>query len=122
MILLSGVDLIEIARIQSAVARHGERFLTRIYTARELADCAGRAESLAVRFAAKEAAAKALGIGFGVIAWDEIEVQNDEQGAPSVQFYGKAKELAAEKKIETWSLSLSHSRTHAIAMIVGIGS
>ncbi len=121
MLLFSGIDMVEIARIQSAVARHGERFLSRIYTARERADCANRAESLAARFAAKEAAAKALGVGFGSIAWDEIEIRSDAQGAPQLHFLGRAKTLVEERKIEIWSLSLSHTRSHAIAMVVGIG-
>ena len=122
MILTTGIDLIEIDRIQSVIARHGDRFLNRIFTARELADCAGRAESLAARFAAKEAAAKALGSGFGIIAWDEVEVQRTENGAPSLVFYGKAESLAKEKGFENWSISLSHSRNHAIAMVVGMGN
>jgi len=122
MILTTGIDLIEIDRIQSVIARHGDRFLNRIFTARELADCAGRAESLAARFAAKEAAAKALGSGFGKIAWDEVEVQRAENGAPSLFFYGKAESLAKEKGFENWSISLSHSRNHAIAMVVGMGN
>jgi holo-[acyl-carrier protein] synthase len=121
MNLHSGVDLIEIERIQTAIARHGERFLHRIYTSRELNQCGGKAESLAVRFAAKEAAAKALGCGFGEIAWDEVEIQTDARGAPQLRLYRKAAILAEKKGIKTWTLSLSHSRTHAIAVVFGIG-
>ncbi len=121
MKLTTGIDLIEIDRVQSAIERHGERFLNRIFTARELADCAGRAESLAARFAAKEATAKALGSGFGNIAWDEVEIQRAENGAPTLVLYGKAALLSEEKKLTTWSVSLSHSQSHAIAMVVGMG-
>lgn len=121
MHLRTGIDLIEISRIQSAIERHGTRFLNRIFTAREIADCSGRAESLAARFAAKEAAAKALGSGFGDIAWDEVEIQRGEKGAPILVFHGKAARLAEEQNSETWSVSLSHSKTHAIAMVVGMG-
>ncbi len=120
MILTTGIDLIEIDRIQSVIVRHGDRFLNRIFTAREIADCAGRSESFAARFAAKEAAAKALGSGFGKIAWDEVEIQRAENGAPSLILYGNAATLAKEIGIENWSVSLSHSHNHAIAMVVGM--
>ncbi len=120
MTLLTGIDLIEIERVASAIERHGDRFLDRIFTKRELDDCAGRKESLAARFAAKEATAKALGCGFGDIAWDEVEIQRAESGAPNLVLYGKAAKLSIEKNIETWSVSLSHSKSHAIAMVVGI--
>ncbi|MBT3188151.1 MAG: holo-ACP synthase [Anaerolineae bacterium] len=122
MNLTTGIDLIEIERIASAVQRHGERFLNRIFTKREIEDCAGRAESLAARFAAKEAAAKALGVGFGKeIAWDEIEIQRGKEGAPKLIFYRKAAHLAEKQNFIAWSVSLSHSQSHAIAMVVGIG-
>ena len=121
MQLSTGIDLIEIERIASAIERHGDRFLNRIFTARELADCNGRAESLAARFAAKEATAKALGTGFGEIAWDEVEIQRAENGAPTLVLYGKAAKLAEKEKLTTWSVSLSHTQSHAIAMVVSIG-
>ena len=122
MYLTTGIDLIEIDRVQSAIERHGARFLNRIFTARELADCAGRAESLAARFSAKEATAKALCIGFGKeIAWGEVEIQRGENGAPALVLYGKAARLAEEQNFTTWSVSLSHSQSHAIAMVVGMG-
>ena len=120
MQLRTGIDLIEIDRIASAIARHGERFTNRIYTAREIKDCGGRAESLAARFAAKEATAKALNTGFGEIAWDEIEIQREENGVPKLVLSGKAKKIADEKKLDLWSVSLSHSRENAIAMVVGV--
>ena len=121
MQLSTGIDLIEIERIASAIERHGDRFLNRIFTARELADCNGRAESLAARFAAKEATAKALGTGFGEIAWDEVEIQRAENGAPTLVLYGKAAKLEEKEKLTTWSVSLSHTQSHAVAMVVSIG-
>ena len=122
MILSTGIDLIEIERVASAIGRHGDRFLNRIYTPRELKDCAGNAASLAARFSAKEATAKALGTGFGgKLAWDEIEIQRGENREPILVLYKKAKLIAKEKKLTTWSVSLSHSQSHAIAMVVGMG-
>ena len=121
MKLATGVDLIEIARMEAAIVRHGERFLNRIFTPAEIKACVGRAESLAARFAAKEAAAKALGHGIGEVGWQEIEVVGDENNAPSLRLYGAAERLAHEKGLTTWSLSLSHERQHAIAFVVAIG-
>ncbi len=120
MKLSNGIDIIEIERVAQVVARQGERFLERIYTPRELADCGGRIESLAARWAAKEAAAKALGCGIGDVSWQEIEVQRDERGAPSLHLYGAAAKMAEAQGLQIWSVSLSHSQSHAIAMVVAI--
>ena len=121
MNLSTGIDIIEISRVASAIERHGERFLNRIYTAQEIKDCGGRVESLAARFSAKEATAKALGRGFGEIGWDEVEIRRAENGAPKLLLYGKAKKIAEDKNLSQWSVSLSHSRENAIAMVVGTG-
>jgi len=118
--LVTGIDLIEIERIADAIERHGDRFLNRIFTPRELADCGGRAESLAARFAAKEAMAKALGCGIGDISWQEVEIQREENGAPKLHLSGESARLAKEKGLETWSVSLSHSKSHAVAMLVAV--
>src|SRR5512134_3030507 len=109
MILRTGVDLIEIARIEEVVARHGKHYLDRIYTPAELEQCGKRAESLAGRFAAKEAIAKALGCGIGEITWKEIEVLGDEQNAPVLTLHGTAEQKAKELGLTTWSVSISHS-------------
>jgi len=122
MNLSTGIDLIEIERVADVIARQGERFLQRVYTPRELADCGGRSESLAARWAAKEATAKALGCGIGDVGWQEIEIQRDENGAPSLHLYGEAARLAEERGLATWSVSLSHSQSHAIALVVAIGN
>lgn len=114
-----GVDLIEIKRIAESVERFGDRFLQRVYTPQELAYCNGRASSLAARWAAKEAVAKALGTGIGAIGWQEIEIVNDAQQRPSVQLHGAAARLAAAQKIAGFSVSLSHTKDYAVAFVVG---
>jgi holo-[acyl-carrier protein] synthase len=113
-----GVDIIEIARVGAAVARHGERFLSRVYTAAEREYCQGSVAALAARWAAKEAAAKALGTGVGDVCWREIEVVCGEQGAPSLRLHGQAKALAAALGITQVAVSLSHSREQAIAVVI----
>jgi holo-[acyl-carrier protein] synthase len=122
MKLATGVDLIEIARIEEVIARHGRHYLERIYTPAELEQCGRRAESLAGRFAAKEAVAKALGCGIGDIGWREIEVLGDESNAPRLALYGEALRMANELGLSTWSVSISHSQSHSVALVVGIGS
>lgn len=121
MRLATGVDLIEIARVEEVVARHGKHYLERIYTPAELEQSGKRAESLAGRFAAKEAVAKALGSGIGDIAWREIEILGDDQNAPTLVLHGRAEEKAREMGLTTWSISISHSQSHAIALAVTVG-
>ncbi len=122
--IYSGVDLIEIARVWTAKVRHGDRFLLRVFTPRELAQCQNRIESLAGRFAAKEAAAKALGTGIWRlgIAWTDIEVSRDEaSGAPALLLHGAAAQRAHALGWTSWSVSLSHDRDRAIAFVVALG-
>jgi len=121
MILRTGIDLIEIARIRAAIERHGERFSRRIFTPAELAYCAGRFESLAARFAAKEAVSKSLGTGIGPVSWLEIEIRGGEYEMPAVILHKRAERIAKELRLTTWSVSLSHSETHAIALVVAMG-
>lgn len=118
MILRSGVDLVEVARINRMVTQHGEHFLRRIYTPAELADCAGRASSLAARFAAKEAVTKALGTGIGPVTWTEIEVLRDSAGQPLLFLHGAAHDLAARLELANWTISLSHTDSLAIAFVI----
>jgi holo-[acyl-carrier protein] synthase len=128
--LYTGVDLIEIARIERAVARWGDRFLLRIFTPAELAVYRGRLPSLAARWAAKEAAAKLLGVGLrglgaaekpvAAVAWTEIEILGDAQGRPGLTFYGRAAARARELGLGEIALSLSHTREHAIASAVAL--
>ena len=95
--------LIEIARIEEVIARHGKHYLERVYTPGELEQCGKRAESLAGRFAAKEAVAKALGSGIGNISWRDIEVLGDEQNAPILTLHNAAKQKASELGLTNWS-------------------
>ncbi len=121
MVLRTGIDLIEVARIEEVIARHGKHYLERIYTPAELEQCGRRVESLAGRFAAKEATVKALGCGIGDVTWKEIEILNDDRNAPSLTLYGAAKEKAVELGLSAWSVSISHSQSHTVAMVVAIG-
>ncbi len=115
----SGIDLVEVVRIEKAIVRNGQRFLDRIFTAGEQATCAGDVQRLAGRFAVKEAVAKALGTGIGEVKWLEIEVVTDEIGRPHLQLYGNAALLANQL---TFSISISHTATHAVGFAVAISS
>jgi|SRR5687767_1547535 len=121
MRLATGVDLIEIARIQEMISRHGRHYLERIYTSAELEQSGKRTESLAGRYAAKEAVSKALGCGIGEVAWREIEILGDEQNAPVLTLHGAAENKAKELGLTTWSVSISHSQSHTVAFVVAIG-
>jgi holo-[acyl-carrier protein] synthase len=119
--LRTGVDLVEIERFEKAVGRHPARFLDRVFTRRELEDVGENMASLAARFAAKEAVAKALGTGIGAISWHEVEVLRGPERQPTLRLHGEAARLAEELELDCWSLSLSHSQTHAIAFVVALG-
>jgi holo-[acyl-carrier protein] synthase len=122
MIVGSGIDLIEIDRIQRSLDRFGARFLERIYTAGEQAYCLSKrnaAESLAARFAAKEAGAKALGTGMRHgVSWVEIEVVREASGRPTLRFHGRAAEMARRLEVQHAALSLTHSMNLAMASVV----
>jgi holo-[acyl-carrier protein] synthase len=127
MTLSTGVDLIEVDRVQRLVERYGDRALKRVYTPAELAHCRGRAPELAARFAAKEAVAKALGVGLRIMAgdgvnWHDVETLPDPKGKPIVHLHGRAATLAAALGLTDWSISLSHGRDIAVAFVVATGS
>jgi holo-[acyl-carrier protein] synthase len=122
MKLATGVDLLEIERLRGAIETHGQKFLHRIFTMQELDANQKKIESLAGRFAAKEAVAKALGCGIGDVAWKEIEILRAESGAPQLVLHGAAERLAREQGLASWSLSISHSQSHAVAMVVAMGN
>ncbi|HUT15435.1 MAG TPA: holo-ACP synthase [Anaerolineae bacterium] len=113
-----GVDIIEIERVQRAIWRWNERFLNRIYTRAELAFCKGRIPELAARFAGKEAISKALGTGLIGISWQEMEVLADAWGKPLVRLHGRAEDRAVLLGLREFAISLSHSRDHAVALVV----
>jgi holo-[acyl-carrier protein] synthase len=118
MNLRCGVDLIEIKRISSAVERHGDRILNRLFTLQELQDCGERPGSLAVRFAAKEAVAKTLGTGIGQVRWQDIEICRQASGEPHLRLHGEAAKIADHLGLQTWAISLSHTESIAIAFVV----
>jgi len=122
MLVGTGTDLIEIARIRQSIARFGPRFLQRVFTPNEIAFCGRKknaAESYAGRFAAKEAAAKALGTGIARgVTWLEIEVRRQPGERPAIHFHGRAAARAAALGVTTASLSITHSRDLALATVL----
>jgi holo-[acyl-carrier protein] synthase len=118
-----GVDLVDIDRMRDLLARR-PRFAQERFTAGERAWCDRRrdpAERYAARFAAKEAALKALGVGLGAARLVDLEVVRDPSGAPRLALHGSAAQLAAERGVTGWHLSLSHSRALATAVVVAVG-
>ena len=118
--LATGIDLIEIERLQETIRRYGERFLLRVFTPGELSEVAGNSSSLAARFAAKEAVAKALGTGIGPVSWREIEILRGPARQPMLHLHGAARRLAEEQGLTLWSLSLSHTHSVAVASVVAL--
>lgn len=122
MIVGLGTDLAEISRVARSIERFGERFLARIFTPGEIAYCHSKknfAESFAARFAAKEAGAKALGTGISQgVSWREFEVQRAPSGKPSLTLHGRAAQLAGELGVTSITLSLTHSRDTAMAVVI----
>ncbi len=114
--------MIEIVRIEQVLARYGDRFCQRIYLPEEIRYCRSKrngAESFAARFAAKEAAAKALGTGIQQgIGWCDIEVVRAANGRPSLLFHGRAAAFAGRLGVRNAVISLSHSRTQAWAQVL----
>jgi holo-[acyl-carrier protein] synthase len=121
MNLRTGVDLIELERIEGVIRRYGSRFLERVFTRQELAEVGENTASLAARFAAKEAVAKALGTGIGDVAWKEIEILRGPVRQPQLYLYGRAAAISKDLELDTWSLSLTHNQSQAIALVVAIG-
>ena len=122
MIIGTGIDIAEVPRIRHSIERFGDRFLQRIYTAGEILYCdskANRVERYAARFAAKEAAMKALGTGWSHgVRWRDCEVVRLPGGRPGITFHGKAGEIAARLGVKHAALSLSHTAEQAIAQVI----
>jgi holo-[acyl-carrier protein] synthase len=122
MILGTGIDVIDIARIARSIERYGSHFLERVYTAGEIAYCRRKrrsAESFAARFAAKEAGAKALGTGIGLgVNWREIEVGREQAGRPVLLLHGRAAEIAGTMGVRHSSLSITHTETQSMAWVI----
>ena len=117
--IVTGTDLIEIDRITNTLETYGERFLKRIYTQHEIDFCNGKANSLAGRFAAKEAVMKLLGTGIRGVGWKEIEVHIKRFFKPTINLYSRAKNIAYDKGIKNIEISITHSKTMALAVAVG---
>ncbi len=115
-----GVDVIEIARIERTLADFGERFLRKVFTERERERYGSRISELAARFAAKEATSKALGTGIRGIRWREMEILSNRRGKPVLVLHGSAAERAAVLGLIAFDVSLTHSRTDAMAFVVGM--
>jgi holo-[acyl-carrier protein] synthase len=124
--LAHGIDIVEIARFAEFIDRHPDRARARLFTEAELAYATGKKrelEHLAARFAAKEAALKALGTGWADgIAWTDVEVTRDGAGRPGLVLRGRAAELAKAQGINEWAISLSHTEHYATASVVGLGA
>jgi holo-[acyl-carrier protein] synthase len=122
MIVGTGIDIAEVPRIRQSIERFGDRFLQRIYTAGEIRYCdskANRVERYAARFAAKEAAMKALGTGWSRgVRWRDCEVTRLPGGRPTINFHGKAGEIAAKLGVKNSALSISHTAEQAIAQVI----
>jgi holo-[acyl-carrier protein] synthase len=117
-----GVDISEVDRIREAMARHGQRFLDRVFTPAEIAYCnrhRDRAERFAGRFAAKEAAMKALGTGWSNgVRWVDIEVSRMPSGRPTLLLHGAAREIGERLGLRQASLSITHSGNTAFAQVI----
>ena len=122
MIVGAGVDITETARIESILDRHAERFSSRIYTSEEIAYCEkfkNRAERYAARFAAKEAAFKALGTGWRHgIRWLDVEITHHPSGKPELVLHGKAREVAEALSVKHTSVSISHADRYVVAVVI----
>lgn len=122
MIVGNGIDICEVHRIRASIERFGDRFVRRIYTEREIAYVErkkNKYERYAARFAAKEAAMKAIGTGMrGGVKWVEFEVVNERSGKPTLVFHGKAKEYADRLGVRNIALSMTHTAEQAMAFLV----
>ncbi|MGO9087017.1 MAG: holo-[acyl-carrier-protein] synthase [Terriglobales bacterium] len=122
MIVGTGIDIAEVPRIRQSIERFGDRFLQRVFTAGEIGYCdskANRFERYAARFAAKEAAMKALGTGWNHgVRWRDCEVTRLPGGRPTMSFHGKAAEFAAKLGARNIALSLAHTAEQAIAQVI----
>ena len=120
-----GTDIVECLRIAQMIERHGEVFLQRVYTTREIEYCSTRkaaTQHYAGRWAAKEAVLKAMGTGWARgISWRDIEIRNDEGGRPRIALGGGAREVCETLGLADMLISISHCRSHATAYAIAVG-
>jgi phosphopantetheine--protein transferase-like protein len=121
MKLRSGIDTIEISRLDEINPEIRERFIQRVFTDKEKEQARNRSDVLSGLFAAKEAVSKALGTGIGFVHWRDIEIVHLASGQPIVVLHDNAKTVANQLGLKTWSVSISHDRDKAIAMAVALG-
>jgi holo-[acyl-carrier protein] synthase len=123
--LTNGVDIIFIPRVANAIELFGDKFLNRVFTPDELRYARRRVPELAVRFAAKEAVSKALGVGMRVLSpygiyWHDAEIIGDRKGKPLVRLNGRALQLSQELGLTQWAVSLTHERDYGIAFVTAM--
>jgi holo-[acyl-carrier protein] synthase len=118
--IATGVDLVEIKRFENLNPLIMQRFFQRVFSPTELAEASLSFQRLAGKFAAKEAASKALGCGIGLVSWHDLEILNDPEGKPQLILHGNANLSAQEAGWTTWSVSISHTQTHALAMVTAL--
>jgi holo-[acyl-carrier protein] synthase len=120
-----GTDIVECLRIAQMIERHGELFITRVYTPNEIEYCQSRKQAtqhFAGRWAAKEAVLKALGTGWRRgISWRDVEIRNLKSGSPTVAVYGGARDYMEQERIAQILISISHCRSHATAYAIALG-
>lgn len=117
-----GIDLVEIDRIAAVIIRHEWRFFERMFTLEEIIECDGSLESIAARFAAKEAAVKALGTGIGRVSWHEVEVLSLPSGQPQLCLHGEAVQIAEDLGMTNFSVGLTHTAQYAAAVVVAVST
>ncbi len=122
MVLGIGIDLVYIPRIEKALDRWGERFLSRVFSEEEYSYCLSHrrpAQTLAIRFAAKEACSKALGTGMrSGVTWHQMTISHEPSGRPILHLSGTALKRAKSLGAKSWHVSLSHEREYATAIVI----
>jgi holo-[acyl-carrier-protein] synthase len=121
LVLRTGLDLLEISRLEQLDLKIRARFLQRVFTPDELREAGGSDSTLSGYFCVKEAVSKALGCGIGEIRWQDVETICDALGAPSIQLHGRAAEMAGELGLTTWAVSITHTRQMAAASVTAVG-
>ncbi|GAP20646.1 holo-ACP synthase [Leptolinea tardivitalis] len=121
LILRTGIDMLDISRLEEIDPKIRDRFMRRVYLPAELESADGSFASLAGIFCVKEAVSKALGCGIGEISWQDIETVADSKGAPRVVLHGNAAHLADMLGLTTWAVSITHTRQTAAAAVTAVG-
>ena len=121
MVLRSGIDIIEISRLEKINPKIRQRFIERVYTSQEIAQARDQSDTLTGLFSAKEAVSKALGTGIGKVHWQDIEILHLPSGQPVVHLHGQAKIVADQLGLVSWTVSISHDRDRVVALAVALG-